>query len=147
MNTLKLILGIIAAVLCFQKSSFSQEVPEKDIESEVGVVYTIVEQMPEYKDGNDAMHSYIAANLKYPEAALKKGEEGVVYLTFVVEKNGALSNIKILRGVSKELDEEAIRVVKTMNKDWSPGIQRGEKVRVIYNLPVRFVIKGSEDKK
>lgn len=144
MNTLKLILGIIAAVLCFQKSSFSQEVPEKDIESENGEVYTIVEQMPVFEGGEAAMFKYLADSTVYPELSMDNGHQGTVYLSFVVETDGSVTDVEILRGVTKELDEEAIRVVNSMNKRWQPGYQRGNAVRVKYNLPIKFILRNPE---
>ena len=100
-------------------------------------VMTIVEEMPEFPGGPEALYPYIGKNLKYPEQAVEEGIEGVVYLTFVVETDGKISNVNVLRGISGGCSEEAVRVVKGM-PNWKPGKQNGKKVRVRYNLPIRF---------
>jgi TonB family protein len=98
---------------------------------------TIVEEMPEFPGGPEALYPYIREILKYPEKAIEQGVEGIVYLTFVVEKDGSVSNIKVLRSIGYGCDEEALRIVRGMPK-WKPGKQRGVPVRVQYNLPIRF---------
>ncbi len=79
----------------------------------------------------------IGENIKYPESAKKEGIQGRVFISFVVNKDGSISDVKKLRGVSEELDKEAMRVIKNMPK-WKPGEQRGEKVKVEYALPINF---------
>jgi protein TonB len=105
---------------------------------------TIAEVMPEFPGGKDAMFAYIGKNLKYPDQAVEEGIEGMVFVTFVVEKDGKISGARVLRGIGSGLGEEALRVVKSM-PNWTPGTQRGQAVRVQYNLPIRF--KLAEDKK
>lgn len=105
--------------------------------------YTIVEEMPEFPGGNDALFAYIAKELKYPEQAIEEGIEGVVFVTFVVEADGKITGVKVIRGIGGGCDEEAVRVVRGM-PNWKPGKQRGEAVRVKYNLPIRY--KLAEDK-
>jgi protein TonB len=83
------------------------------------------------------MKSFIDQNLRYPQKAKEHGIEGNVYLTFVVERDGRLTNIKLLRGIGGGCDEEAIRIVRSM-PDWKPGLQRGNPVRVQFNMPVKF---------
>lgn len=100
-------------------------------------IFTIVENMPEYPGGQDAMYGYLAENLKYPEKAKKKGIEGIVFVTFVVLETGEISETKVLRGIGGGCDEVAVDVIDNM-PFWKPGIQRGKKVRVQYNLPIRF---------
>lgn len=104
--------------------------------------YTIVEQMPSFKGGDAAMIKFIQKNVKYPQAEKEAGISGTCYVTFIVEKNGKLGEIKILRGVSggPGLDKEALRVVKKMPK-WKPGKQNGKKVRVQYNLPIKYTLR------
>jgi len=111
-----------------------------------GVVFTIVEQMPQYPGGQDGMMRYLGSNIKYPEEASEAGIEGVVYVTFVVEKDGAVGEARVLRGIGAGCDEEAVRVVRAMPK-WEPGMQRGKPVRVQYNLPIRYKLNTSEKKK
>ena len=108
-------------------------------------VYTgVVDVMPEYPGGINAMFDFIQKNVKYPESAKDKGIEGKVYVQFVVEKDGNISDINILRGVSKDIDDEAVRVIKSMPK-WKPGIQNGKPVRVQYTLPFKFQLTGNEN--
>lgn len=103
-------------------------------------IFTVVESMPEFPGGPAKMMEYIAQNIKYPAMARESGIQGRVFVNFVVEPNGSVSNVKILRGIGGGCDEEAIRVVEAMPK-WTPGRQRGKAVRVSFNLPVRFTLQ------
>ena len=100
-------------------------------------VFTVVEKQPSYPGGQDGYTKFLIANIKYPEEALKKAVTGTVYVTFVIEKDGAVTNVKVLRGIGSGCDEEAARVVKMMPK-WNPGEQKGKPVAVQYNLPIKF---------
>lgn len=95
----------------------------------------IIEEMPEA--GYDTQ-AYLYQNIKYPKDALNKGEQGMVVLTFVVEKDGSITDVKVTRGVSPSIDKEAIRVVSKMPKWKKPGLRNGEPVRVRYSMPVNF---------
>ncbi|MEN8225218.1 MAG: energy transducer TonB, partial [Bacteroidota bacterium] len=86
------------------------------------------------------LYAYLGNNIKYPVMAKESGIQGKVYVTFVVETDGSITDVKVLRGIGGGCDEEAIRVVSTMPK-WKPGKQRGKPVRVQYNLPVRFTLQ------
>ena len=97
------------------------------------------EKMPEYTGGQEAMMNYMGANLVYPEAAKKSGAEGLVVVSFVVDKNGKVKNTKVEKGVSSELDKESMRVVAAM-PDWRPGMNKGKAVDVVMKLPVRWVL-------
>jgi protein TonB len=99
--------------------------------------FTIVEEMPSFPGGQEALMKYIAKEMKYPEEAVENQIQGAVFVTFVVEVDGRISDLKVLRGIRYGCDEEALRVVKGMPK-WTPGKQRGKEVRVQYNLPIRF---------
>ncbi len=108
-------------------------------------VYTgAVEVLPEYPGGTSAMFEFIQKNVKYPESAKEKGIEGRVFIQFVVEKDGSLSSFQVLRGVSEDIDAEAIRVLKMMPK-WKPGMNNGEPVRVQYTMPFKFQLTGNEN--
>ncbi len=108
-------------------------------------VYTgAVEVLPEYPGGTAAMFEFIQKNVKYPESAKEKGIEGRVFIQFVVEKDGSLSSFQVLRGVSDDIDAEAIRVLKAMPK-WKPGMNNGEPVRVQYTMPFKFQLTGNEN--
>lgn len=100
-------------------------------------VFTVVEEQPTFPGGNAAITAYLSQNLKYPQSAYDAKIEGTVYANFIIEKDGSVSNVKILRGIHPDCDAEVIRVVSEMPK-WNPGKQRGQAVRVQFNLPVRF---------
>lgn len=106
-------------------------------------VFTVVEQMPKYPGGEDALVKYLSENIKYPENARKKGIQGTVFVTFVVEKDGKVSNARVLRGVDTELDKEALRVVSEMPK-WFPGKEGGKPVKVQYNLPIAYKLDAGK---
>jgi TonB family protein len=100
-------------------------------------VFDVVEQMPEFPGGMEAMMKFLMENVHYPEAALKTGAQGRVIVTFIVESDGCISNAKVVRKVNDDLDAEAIRVIGSMPK-WKPGMQNGKVVRVRYTLPISF---------
>ncbi len=108
-------------------------------------VFEVVENQPEYIGGQKAMTDFLIKNVNYPENERKNGIEGTVYVSFIVEKDGAVTGVKAIRGVNASLDNEAIRVVKLMSKKWKPGTQKGKAVRVQFNLPIKF--KLSNEKK
>ena len=102
--------------------------------------YVVVEQMPSFPGGDSALLKYLLENVKYPVSALKAQKQGRVMVRFTVEKDGAISNVKVARSVTPSLDAEAVRAIKSMPK-WSPGKQGGEFVRVKYIVPVTFRLK------
>ena len=103
-------------------------------------VFFIVEEMPEFPGGEQALREFIAKTVVYPDAAVKKGIQGKVYVTFVVGTDGNVKNAKIARGVDPSLDAEALRVVGKMN-GWKPGKQRGKVVNVSYTVPINFKLQ------
>jgi len=107
-------------------------------------IYQIVEQMPEFPGGTEKMMDYLSNNIKYPEEAKEKGISGRVFLSFVIEKDGSVSNVKVAKGIGKLCDDEAVRVVKAMPK-WKPGMQKGKPVRVNYMLPITFKLDAAEE--
>lgn len=102
-----------------------------------GNTFMAVEEMPEFPGGVEALREYLNANFNYPVAAIEKGASGKVFVNFIVSKTGAVTNVKIFNGIDPILDNEAIRLVKTL-PNWKPGKQNGEPVDVIYNIPVEF---------
>jgi TonB family protein len=118
-------------------------VPWRD-ESDEPEVYMIVDEMPEFPGGDKGFHQFIADNVKYPAEAKEKGIRGIVYVNFIVEPDGSVSDIKVLRGIGGGCDEEAVRVVESMPK-FKPGIQNGEAVRVSYTVPVIFRLEDKQD--
>lgn len=103
--------------------------------------FDVVEDMPKFPGGSAKLFEYLAKSVKYPAAAEKAGVQGRVIATFVVEKDGSISDIKIVRSVSPELDAEAVRVIKAM-PNWEPGKQNGKAVHVKYTVPVTFALQG-----
>ena len=99
--------------------------------------YWSVEQMPQFPGGDAALQEYIQAHIKYPAKALKNRIKGHVIVQFVVDKNGKIGKVKVLRSVDKDLDKEAIRVAKSLPK-FTPGRQNGQAVSVWYTLPITF---------
>lgn len=104
-----------------------------------GEIYTVVEQSPEFQGGMDALVAWLGENVKYPQSARQAGLEGTVHVTFVVERDGTITGVKVLKPNEKmkELEEEAVRAVRSMPK-WKPGRSGGKKVRVQFVLPIVF---------
>ena len=103
-------------------------------------IYNVVEKAAEFPKGDQALRSFLFNNLNYPKKAVKKGIQGTVIVEFVVEKDGTISNIRVKRSVSRELDAEAVRVVSIMPK-WKPATLKGEIVRSLYRLPIHFALQ------
>ncbi len=114
------------------------EIEEEDIQE--AEIFTIVEEMPDFPGGTQKLADYLAKNIKYPQMARESGIQGRVFISFVVEPDGSVSNINVMRSLGGGCDEEAVRVVKSMPK-WKPGKQRGKPVRVSYILPVNFKLQ------
>lgn len=108
--------------------------PKPEVENKV---FDVVEEMPSFPGGNAALMKYLADNIKYPVVAQENGVQGRVVVSFVVERDGSITDVKVVRSVDPSLDREATRVVKSMPK-WNPGKQNGSAVRVKYNVPVSF---------
>lgn len=100
-------------------------------------IFTVVEQMPEFPGGQEALLKFMSKNTRYPEDAQRREIQGVVYLSFVVDQEGKINDIVVQKGISKDCDEEAVRVVKKM-PPWKPGKQSGRAVQVRFSLPFRF---------
>ena len=113
-----------------------QTMPENDT-----AIVVISDVMPEFPGGDEALFAYLSQNINYPTEAKDAKLEGRVYVTFVIEKDGQVSNAKILRDIGGGCGEEAIRVVNNMPK-WKPGIQDGKPVRTQFNLPVSFQLQA-----
>ena len=111
------------------------EVVEDDVVEQE--IFKIVEEMPSFPGGEQKLMEFVGKNIKYPQIARETGIQGRVFVNFVVEPDGSVSNVSVLRGIGGGCDEEAMRVVKSMPK-WKPGKQRGKAVRVQYMLPVNF---------
>ncbi len=114
--------------------------PEEEEDVQQQEIFMVVEQMPAFPGGMGALMTYLATHIKYPPLAKESGIQGRVFINFVVEPDGSIDHVKILRGIGGGCDEEAVRVVKNMPK-WIPGKQRGKPVRVSFNLPVKFTLE------
>lgn len=128
-----------------QNTEVEEYVPTKvEVEDEESAeerqIFMVVESMPEFPGGEAALHQYLAENIKYPQMAKESGIQGRVFVTFVVERDGRVTDVRVMRGIGGGCDEEAIRVVQNMPK-WTPGKQRGKPVRVQFNLPVKFTLQ------
>ena len=133
---LALCAGFISLQAQTDNTKSNNNYPEVTVEDEI---FVVVEKMPEFPGGNEAMAQYITDNIKYPQKAKRKKISGKVFVSFIVEKDGSVSNVEVIRGIGGGCDEEAIRVVSNMPK-WEPGTQRGKPVRVKYILPLNFKI-------
>ena len=117
------------------------EAPKEEVKAEVTQkIFDVVEQQPSFPGGQGALLSWLSSNIHYPPVAEENGIQGKVVVSFVVEPDGSISNVAVVRGVDQSLDKEAVRVVKSMPK-WNPGKQNGQAVRVKYNLPVTFKLQ------
>ena len=105
-------------------------------------VYDVVKQMPEFSGGQSALFEFLSKSIRYPEAARKNSIQGRVITTFVVEKDGSISNARVVKSVNPDLDAEALRVVNSM-PNWNPGKQDGKAVRVKYTVPVTFKLDAA----
>lgn len=125
-------------ILCFEDGREERYVQKRNQDN--SHVYDVAEEMPQFPGGPSALFQYLSESIKYPEEAEKNGIEGRVILTFIVETDGSISNVNIVKSVDPSLDAEAIRVVATMPR-WSPGRMDGSAVRVKYTVPVTFRIE------
>jgi protein TonB len=113
---------------------------EEVVEEKEQQVFVVVEEMPEFPGGELALRTFLGKAVVYPRVAQENGIQGKVFVTFVVNKDGSVSNAKITRGVDPSLDAEALRVVSTLPK-WKPGKQRGFPVRVSFTVPISFKLQ------
>jgi TonB family protein len=132
---MRILIVVLTALLCL--SLKSQDIIYQITPSTKNAV------IPQFKGGEFAMYDFLTDNIKYPQEAMESGIHGRIFVSFVVEKDGSVSNVKLLIGIGGGCDEEAIRVVKMMNGLWIPGTIDGEPVRVQFNLPVKFTISES----
>ena len=119
---------------------------EEAEEIEEEEIFTVVETQPQFPGGEDSLYNFIYSNLRYPQEAIDNGIEGNVYITFVIEKDGSITNIKILRDIGYGCGAEVVRVLKMMPK-WIPGSQRGKPVKGQFNIPIKFELKDEDNAK
>jgi periplasmic protein TonB len=113
------------------------EAPVEAPEEDPNIIIVIAETQPAPVGGYEAFYKYISKNIKYPDQARRIGVEGKVFVQFVVDKDGSLTNVEVLKGIGSGCDEEAVRVIKSA-PNWSPGKQRGRPVRVRMSVPIAF---------
>jgi len=132
----------IAKIICpfvfvlFSFVAFAQDTKDNQ-------VYDFVQRMPEFPGGQDSLNSYLIQNLVYPDSAQKNGIQGKVFIGFIVETDGTISNVKIVgnKTYGYGLEEEGLRVINMM-PNWTPGTQNGKPVRVKFTLPINFKIQN-----
>lgn len=117
---------------------------QTEYEREESVVFFIVEDMPEFPGGDAAMHNYLKQNIQYPPEARENGIQGRVYVSFVIDTDGSIVDVRVVRSISPSLDAEAIRIVKSMPR-WKPGRQRGKAVQVSYTVPINFMLESNKE--
>ena len=104
-------------------------------------VMTVAESAPEYKEGDEALYKLLTSQIVYPDEAKEKGEQGRVFVSFIVMENGSLKRIRVIHGPSASLNDEALRVIALTDGDWKPATNKGEAVRIIYVLPIMFSLQ------
>lgn len=129
----------ISSIIPAKSSSMSlQKVADSSMNSKsIEKTFDVVENMPSYPGGKDAMIAFLSSNMRYPDAAKKNGIHGRVIVSFVVDKDGSITETKVVRSVDPALDQEALRLVNSMPK-WKPGTAEGKPVRVKYSIPFNF---------
>jgi protein TonB len=138
---------ILLSFMTYSQPSKTLKKDKNNKNSEIRVVsdslaiFTIVEEMPSFPGGDKRRNRFLATNLVYPELATKYGIQGTVYIQFVIDADGFVTNVKVLQGIGGGCDEEAVRVVKLMPK-WIPGKQKGKPVSVLFNMPIYFKLEG-----
>lgn len=120
----------------FNKPSNNRNIPTKNADN----IYEVIDQMPQFPGGEQALLKYIGSNIRYPIIAQENGVQGKVIVRFVVNKSGEVENAVVLKAVDESLDAEALRVINSL-PDWIPGEQKGEKVSVYYTLPISFKLQ------
>lgn len=128
-------MAVLAVMFIANTNVMAQDKQAKDEQ-----IYDTPETMPEYLGGMEALSSFLSENIVYPDEAQEKGISGRVMVQYVIEKDGSVTEVKVMKGVDPLLDAEAVRVVKAMPK-WKPGTVNGKPVRVKYMLPIVFKIK------
>ena len=118
-----------------------EEIVQEEEKPEEPEIFFIVEEMPQFPGGETALRKYIAENVRYPEMAKENDIQGTVYVRFVVDEKGKVTNVELLRGVDPLLDKEALRVVSSL-PNWKPGKQRGKAVKVSHSVPIKFALKN-----
>ena len=130
---------MLTVVLMFFFTAVSAQEKKEYKPTAEGVFYE-VEVMPEFPGGFTALQEFLVKNIQYPEQAKKEGITGKVFVQFIIDESGKVTDPKVLKSVNPLLDAEAVRVIGAM-PDWTPGTVKGEKVKVAFTLPIMFALK------
>jgi len=140
-------IAMLLILACARNTETKNEISKGQIINDEGSdIFTVVEQMPKFPGGNKALFKFLNKNIKYPEEARKQEISGRVFVTFIVEDDGEITNIELLRGIGGGCDEEAMRVISIF-PNYEPGLQRGIPVRVRFNMPIKFVLEKKDKDK
>lgn len=135
-----MLFGLFFYVTALQSCKTSRSTSDNYLNLE-NFILTEVGESPEFPGGDYARMKFLQDNIMYPRAAREKGFQGTVYITFVVERDGRISDVRVLRGIHPSIDKEAVRVVRMMPK-WKPGKHQGKLVRVQFNMPIKFTLQN-----
>jgi len=136
---MKKILFTFIAFICILSAKAQKTDTVKN--NEDNRIFTSIEHVPEFPGGLNAFGSYLGRSIVYPKSAIDHHIQGRVIISFIVERDGSLSDIKVIRGVSPDIDNESLRVMRACPK-WKPGTQNGRTVRVAYSVPISFSLSG-----
>ncbi len=117
----------------------SMKVEARDVEDEEEIIISDLDEMPEFPGGHLELAKYLQNNILYPDSAMKYNTQGKVYVRFQVKKDGSIDCVVVLKGIGYGCDVEAIRIIKKMPR-WKPGLRDGEPVKVLYTLPINFLL-------
>ena len=135
----------IVILLLISSFTICAQIPDSSSKEKTDELFYVVDVAPDYPGGVPAILAFIQSNILYPKEALDKGIQGTVFVTFFVEVDGSLTNIKAARGIGGGCDEEAIRVISIMPK-WKPGILKNKNTRVSMYLPIKFDLPKNKSK-
>ena len=129
-----LIIGVITSAFAFAQNANSVSGENATYE------FSQLDRQPEFEGGNAGLSDYLSSNLKYPKKAMKNGIGGKVFIGFVIDKTGKITDVDVLRGVDKTLDKAAVKLIKSMPA-WKPGMKDGKPVKVKYTIPINFKVQ------
>jgi TonB family protein len=137
---LPMMAAISIAAACTQKTDLKEIATNESEKVQEQEILSIADQMPEFPGGTTALFEYLSQNIVYPETAREENASGKVFVKFVIDVNGKVTQAEVIRGVHPDLDNEALRVVNTM-PNWQPGMHEGKLVNVVFNLPINFQLQ------
>jgi len=142
-----LVITVFSFLSVYGFAQVDTKIEFKDVEKEIPIesteVFTVVEIQAEFPGGITKLNEFISANLRYPKKAKRKKIEGTVYVEFIIQKDGTVTDPKVIKGISKECDAEALRIAQIM-PNWRPGKQRGIAVKARFVYPIKFKIDNEK---